>query len=74
MSKLQGGGLPGPAANRQVCPTISEMTLGNHSSGLKFLIRTHPRFEPSSGLLGSGARSGSTKRALASADISRSRE
>src|SRR5881397_2792315 len=43
-------------------------------SGFKFVIRVQPRLAPSSELLGRGARSGSTKRALASADISRSRE
>src|SRR6185503_775186 len=29
---MVGGALPGAAANRQVCPTISEMTFGNHSN------------------------------------------
>jgi len=28
---MVGGALLGAAANRQVCPTISEMTFGNHS-------------------------------------------
>ena len=30
ISEMVGGALPGAAANRQVCPTISEMTFGNH--------------------------------------------
>jgi len=29
---MVGGALLGAAANRQVCPTISEMTFGNHSN------------------------------------------
>ena len=32
ISEMVGGALPGAAANRQVCPTISEMTFGNQSS------------------------------------------
>jgi len=31
ISEMVGGALLGAAANRQVCPTISEMTFGNHS-------------------------------------------
>jgi len=30
---MVGGALLGAAANRQVCPTISEMTFGNQSNG-----------------------------------------
>jgi len=32
ISEMVGGALLGAAANRQVCPTISEMTFGNHSN------------------------------------------
>gem|GEM_PF-1944688 len=32
ISEMVGGALLGAAANRQVCPTISEMTFGNQSS------------------------------------------
>jgi len=31
---MVGGALLGAAANRQVCPTISEMTFGNQSRAL----------------------------------------
>jgi len=31
---MVGGALLGAAANRQVCPTISEMTFGNQSKHL----------------------------------------
>jgi len=36
---MVGGALPGAAANRQVCPTISEMTFGNHSNQTKITSR-----------------------------------
>src|SRR6185436_4615053 len=34
---MVGGALLGAAANRQVCPTISEMTFGNHSNSCSVL-------------------------------------
>jgi len=39
ISEMVGGALLGAAANRQVCPTISEMTFGNPSSRSKPLRR-----------------------------------
>jgi len=35
---MLGGALLGAAANRQVCPTISQMTFGNHSKIKKWRI------------------------------------
>ena len=40
ISERMGAALPGVAANRQVCPTISEMTFGNHS---KRFLSASPR-------------------------------
>jgi len=37
ISEMVGGALLGAAANRQVCPTISEMTFGNHSNSCSVL-------------------------------------
>jgi len=43
ISEKVGDALPGAAANRQVCPTFSEITFGNHSSLTVFFvsIRVH---------------------------------
>jgi len=48
ISEMVGGALPGAAANRQVCPTISEMTFGNYSGSCcpafcVFVPRPHGR-------------------------------
>jgi len=39
---MVGGALLGAAANRQVCPTISEMTFGNQSNALRSPSQSFP--------------------------------
>src|SRR6185503_19188140 len=54
---MVGGALLGAAANRQVCPTISEMTFGNQSRNLGI-----PFLSSRLGIIGDGARTPSVGR------------
>jgi len=46
ISEMVGGALLGAAANRQVCPTISEMTFGNQSNRASIVSPPQPQKTP----------------------------